>query len=283
MYNPPTMSKNDTLQRFIFENKPIRGVLIHLSASFSAITSLHAYPESINNLLGEALASAAILCSGLKTEGRLTVQFQGTGAVKLLTASCTHENHLRGLAEYDDTADDMDLTQALKAGKLAITFTPDKGKPYQGIVDIEHGAIPRAIETYLTQSEQLQSRLFLHTTATNVSGLFLQVLPGPKTENDIEHIMILAETLTEYELATFDNATLLHRLFHEENIRLFDEESLSFRCTCSRERSENAIRLMGKSEINAILRENHVVDVCCEFCNAHYVFKRLDVENIFGV
>lgn len=275
------MSETDTLQSVIFENRPIRGELIHLSASFQAITKGRDYPANINRLLGEALASSVLISGIIKNPGRLTLQFQGQGNLRLLTASCTHEYHIRGLAQYDTMVDDKVLASALEKGQFAITFQPEKGKPYQGIVAIEDGSIALAAQTYFEQSEQLPSRFFLAVNDTQAAGLLLQTLPGNvDTENNWEHVTTLAQTITSEELLNLQNKTLLHRLFHEDDIRLFEKEPVSFRCTCSQTRSENALRLMDPAEIENLLQEKQVIDVCCEFCNTHYTFDHVDTERL---
>lgn len=277
------MAQNDTLQSFIFENRSVRGEIIHLTQSFKAVVKDRNYPSSIQALLGEALASAAIICGLLKAKGRLTVQFQGTGDLQLLTASCTDEYHLRGLARYEQEIDENTLTNALQAGKLAVTFQPENGKPYQGIVDIAHESISRAIETYFKQSEQLPSKLFIAVNENKVSALFLQALPNADLlSDDWQHAVTLAQTITPDELLSLENKILLHRLFNEDDLRLFNKNPVSFQCTCTRARSENAIKLLGETDARQLAEEKTVVDVTCEFCNSRYNFDKVDIIKIFS-
>lgn len=274
------MIQNDTLQSFIFENRPARGEWVHLRASYQKIIEQHRYPAPISQLLGEALVCATLVSGMIKIPGRFTLQFQGTGLLRLLTASCTHEHHIRGLAQYDESVDESsrDLFQL---GKLTITFQPETGSPNQGIVAITGGDIAAAVEQYFQQSEQLPTRLFVAVNESGASGLLLQTLPGKEDAlNDWEHLTILAQMMEAEELLTLPNDVLLHRLYHEEDIRLFAQDSVSFRCTCTRARSENAIRLMDKNDINELLQEKPTIDVCCEFCNAHYDFDQVDIAQL---
>src|SRR5580692_9179349 len=95
------MSDQDYLQRFIFENAPVRGELIRLNKSFQTIMDQHAYPKAIRQLLGEALCIAGLLSAIIKFNGRLTVQFRGRGPLKMLLAQCDNHFHMRGLAKWD--------------------------------------------------------------------------------------------------------------------------------------------------------------------------------------
>ena len=72
--------------------------------------------------------------------------------------------------------------------------------------------------------------------------------------------------------------TLLHRLFHEENLRLFEPEPVAFRCTCSRSRIEETLRTLGQGEVESILADQGAIEVTCEFCNRAYQWDRVDAR-----
>ena len=74
---------------------------------------------------------------------------------------------------------------------------------------------------------------------------------------------------------------LIHRLYHEEDVRLFEREPVSFRCSCSAERVENMIRNLGAEEAQSIIAEEGAINVTCEFCNAKYYYDSVDVEALF--
>ena len=74
---------------------------------------------------------------------------------------------------------------------------------------------------------------------------------------------------------------VLHRLFHEDDLRLFESEPMCFRCNCSRERIESVLISLGQEEVNSIVKEKGKVEINCEFCNAHYELDKIDVEALF--
>ena len=82
-------------------------------------------------------------------------------------------------------------------------------------------------------------------------------------------------------LGALDHLTQLTRLFHEEEVRIFDPLSVEFKCTCSRERSGNAIRSVGQEEAEDILKDKGKISMDCQFCSAHYNFKAVDVAELF--
>jgi molecular chaperone Hsp33 len=87
--------------------------------------------------------------------------------------------------------------------------------------------------------------------------------------------------LKSEELLTLPAAELVHRLYHEEDIRLFDAQTVAFRCTCSRENVGRMLQMLGRDEVGSILAERGEIEVHCEFCNERYVFDSVDAEAVF--
>jgi molecular chaperone Hsp33 len=111
----------------------------------------------------------------------------------------------------------------------------------------------------------------------------LQELPSQEGQpNDWDTIEILASTVTAKEMFELDCHELLYRLFNEEDIRLFEAEEVAFECSCSRERIEKTLRAMGEEELHAILNEQEIIAVTCEFCSETYRFYDADVEKLLN-
>src|SRR6204780_940547 len=94
------MHDRDCLHRFIFEQYPIRGHLVHLDAAWRALTEHREYPPAIRDTLGEAVAASLLLAATIKFDGVLSLQLQGDGPVHLMLAQCTSGLGVRGLARY---------------------------------------------------------------------------------------------------------------------------------------------------------------------------------------
>ena len=93
---------------------------------------------------------------------------------------------------------------------------------------------------------------------------------------------LLASTVKPSELLELPAEAVLHRLFHEESVRLFDSEPLAFRCGCSRTRIEDMLRVMGEPEVQAIVSEQGALEVTCEFCNRTYRLDTVDAGQLFA-
>lgn len=290
------MIENDVLRRFIFENAPVRGEYIRLHETFNTIVHQHDYPPLIKTLLGEALCVVGLLAAVIKFNGRLSVQFRGNGAIKFFLAQCDNQFNMRALAKWEgDIGSEAELVAALKQGTLAILLDSELHRNrYQGIVAWCGHSLAESIEGYFKNSEQLPTKLWLRVENGSAAGLLLQVVPaaeGSKAHIAMEkeitdphwaRLIAQAEKLHPKDMLELSYEDLLRKIYPLEDIRVFKELPVQFRCSCSRQRGEDAISLLGKEEAEEELKDKQVLDVTCDFCNTKYTFDKVDVAKIFA-
>jgi len=275
----------DSLQRFLFEGVRVRGEIVHLDATWRAVLERHAYPETLRTAMGELMAAAALLSATLKFNGSLIMQVQGTGPVKLIVVECTSDQTMRATAKWDGELTASGFRELVGDGRFVITLVPaDAKQTYQGVVELKGSSVGAVLEHYMATSEQLETRLWLAADTMHAAGMLLQRMPGaPDQDPDVWNRAVkLGETVTSGELLTLPARQVIHRLYHAEDIRVFEERVVSFRCSCSRERVVNMLRMLGRQEVKSILDERGAVEVNCEFCNRRYVFDPVDAEQIFA-
>jgi molecular chaperone Hsp33 len=283
----------DLLHRFLFERLPVRGHLVRLDASWRAAIEHHEYPEGISAALGEAMAASALMAGALKFEGRLSLQFEGPGPVRLMLAQCTHRHAIRGVARHDSLPPGEALAEGLFGdGQLAVTIEQQEGgERYQGVVPLESEKLATNLEAYFERSEQLPSKLVLAATPDRAAGLLLQrVALGDagtaarvaEADDAWRRLGLLAATVTARELLDLPCRELLRLLFREDDIRLFEGTPVFFQCSCSRERVAGILQALGGEEVQALLRERGDVEVRCEFCNRAWRFDAVDVAGLFS-
>lgn len=278
----------DTLHRFLFEEMPVRGEIAHLDSSWRAALEQIDYPPVIRDLLGEAMAAAVLLASSLKFEGGLTLQLQGGRPLTLLVVQCTSSLNLRGIAHWEGEEEGLpagSLRQLIgDEARMAVTIEQkDRAERYQGIVPLEGETLAECFESYFYRSEQLPTRIFLAANSGCAAGMLLQVLPGSESaQDDWQHVTTLGETISANELLELDAPNILHRLYHEDDVRLFEGSPVSFRCSCTRERIADMLKSLGSEEVHGIIEEQGAVEVGCEFCGREYVFDKVDVEEVFA-
>jgi len=278
----------DQGQRFLFDEFAIRGELVQLTDTTREIFNNHEYPKPVKKLIGEFVAAAAMLSATIKFEGSLILQVKGEGQVTMLMAECRNQQELRAIARYSENSDSGQ--PILGKGQMAIIIEPDEGERYQGIVRVEDNNLSQALEKYFLQSEQLRTRIWLHAQDDQAAGLLLQSMPESASESslsreseDWNRVCTLADTITPEELLALPSGQLLHRLFHQEKLRLFEAKPLTFKCTCSKERSTNTLVSLGETDVRTLLAEQDgTIEINCQFCHAKYRFDEPELNKVFG-
>ncbi|RMT87106.1 hypothetical protein ALP39_02304 [Pseudomonas marginalis pv. marginalis] len=281
----------DFTQRFIFDESDARGEMVSLELSYAEVLAKHAYPEPVAQLLGELMAAAALLVGTMKFDGLLILQARSEGPIPLLMIECSSERDIRGLARYDADliAADATLADLMPNGVLALTVDPTVGQRYQGIVDLDGKTLSECFTNYFVMSQQVGTKFWLNADGKRARGMLLQQLPADRIKDDDDraeswrHTIALADTLKAEELLGLDNETILHRLYHEDPVRLFDAQSLRFHCSCSRERSGNALVSLGLEDAqNLVVEHGGNIEIDCQFCNQRYLFDAADVTQLFA-
>ena len=299
-----TVDSKDTLQKFIFDNAAVRGELVEISDTWREIQARHGYPKAVRAMLGEMVAASALLSANLKFNGSIVMQIHGDGPVRLMVVECDADLRIRAtakLAPDAEIADDATLGSLLNAngkGRFVITLDPkDKvpgQQPYQGVVPLIGDNVATVIENYMLRSEQMDTKLWLAADDGVARGLLLQKLPRNSAiegqveqateEEDLEtwnRAIALGGTLKREELLTTDVPTLIRRLFWEETIRVFDPAHPEFRCTCSREKVGDMLKMLGRDEVESALADLGQLGINCDFCGKHYGFDAVDCAQLF--
>ncbi|MGL6030243.1 MAG: Hsp33 family molecular chaperone HslO [Legionella sp.] len=279
------MKEADSLQRFIFEHANIRGEIVHLEHTYQTVMSQRDYPAMVKHLLGEAMVSCLLLASSIKFEGSLSLQFQGDHRLPLLLVQCDHELHIRAYAKYEDGLTVEDYAGAFLTGQMALTINQfNQTQAYQSVVPIQSTSMSENLMNYFAQSEQIATRVWLAVNEHMAAGMLLQLMPGEDSserEHFWEYATQLGQTVTEEELLTIDNKTLLYRLYNEEDIRVFEPRAALFQCRCTPERMKHVLTILGEAQAQELIAEQGSISMNCDFCNQQYSFDAIDVTMLF--
>lgn len=277
----------DALTRFMFEHAPVKGGIVQLQDVWKTVQSHADYPAPLKKALGELLAAAALLTSNIKFEGSLVLQLQGDGPVRLIVVEATSKKTLRATAKWEgDIPDSESLSDLIGKGRFVMTLDQSQAgrQNYQGIVPLEGDTVAETLTRYMQSSEQLDTRVYLAADDQRSAGFLLQRMPDkPDQDGDTwNRATLLADTLKPDELLGLPTGDILMRLFHEETLRQFEQEPLSFACTCSREKVGGMLKMLGEDEVNGILLEQGKVEINCEFCDKQYHFDPVDIAQLFS-
>jgi molecular chaperone Hsp33 len=169
-----------------------------------------------------------------------------------------------------------------REGFLTVTKDLRLKEPYNGVVKLYTGEIASDIAYYLTESEQIPSAVglgvFVETdgSVTASGGFLVQSLP-PADEALIDSLAGRIENMPPITRQLKEGKTpedLLAAVFDGVPYRTIEARQLSFRCSCSSARIEQALITLGRSQIEEIIKGQEVFDISCHFCNRSYVFRK---------
>jgi molecular chaperone Hsp33 len=284
--------KTHELRRFFFVGAPIRGTWVRLHPNAGELFGWDEQPADVAALLARMLAATAMIADGLKFDGSVSLQLRGTAGLRSAMAECRQRSDLRGIARVDEApAAGTDRVGSLRgAGQLALNLIPEDGQMYQGLIPLEDESLESSLARYFHASEQVPTWLKLAFSRDQVTGLLLQRLPDEDFASDLmldqnadqwRAAESLAATAREEELTTLSAEALLRRLFPGQTLRLLDARTLRFTCTCTSERSDNALRMLSRQELLEQVAADGNIQVTCEFCGRCYAYDRTDIHLLF--
>lgn len=277
-----------------------RGRLVRLGAAADSVLAAHALPAAAADVLGQALALAALIGSALPAEGKLILQTKTNGPVSFLVADYEAPGRIRGYARFD-AAGLASTGEARRSsadvigdGHLAITIDPGAGTDrYQAVTALDRVTLSAAAEQYFENREALPTLVRLAVArhyangawSWRAGGLMVQSLGETErgeedSSEDWNRVRTLAATVEDQELLDpmLSAERLLLRLFHEEGVRVERADPIQRYCRCSRERVAGVITSFGPKEIADMRNDDGRIVVTCEFCAAAYDFDPADFE-----
>jgi molecular chaperone Hsp33 len=277
--------QTDYVQRFLFEDLDIKGRLVCLTGAWQRMLDGRDYPEHIAALLGHTTALNVLLGANQKGSGRVTLQVQGSGPVRLLVADCTAELRIRGMASFRKPAEGFNERALLGDGRLSVTLEDLKsGQFYQSLVPLEGETLEQIFEHYLSQSEQATAFLRLRADSAALCGLLLEKLPRAdlRDPDGWDRVRHLAETLRLDDSRNTQPYDLLTRIFPEELMRVFRLYAVEYHCPYDEGKVKDMLLGLGKSEVESILAEQGEVVIRNEMCNHEYRFDARAIAELFA-
>ena len=275
---------SDHLIPFLIENRGVRGFASEIQSGIADMFGWRHYSPDVSRQLGHALAATPLLAADVRDEGRFNIQFKGHGALQMLVTQIDEQLNLRGMAKSVEGAAG-DFSALMQGGLLACLVEPRSGaERHQAIVEIRGDSLAAALEGYFEQSAQLPTLIRLGARTDRFAGLLLQRQPegiGLDADN-WAHVQALFATLSEAELLDTDPLTLLHRLFAQDQVRVFPARPLRLVCRCSHAGISAMLLALGEDDLRQVLTERGEIEVTCEFCGKTYSYSDIEVGQLLA-
>ena len=259
------------------------------------IRRIHGTYPVVTAALGRLALGTSLLGFGLKgKEDTVTVRIDGGGPAGMLT--CVSDSYGNVRADVinpqvelpPNAAGKLDVGGAVgRDGTLSVIKDLGLKEPYVGQVPIVSGEIAEDITSYLAISEQVPSVCALGVLVdTDLSvkcagGFLIQLLPFASDEviSQIEKNISGMQSATALleQGRTCEEISMMALEGLEPNV--LDDFEVSYRCTCSRERTERMLISLGMEELSDLKKEEQT-EVRCHFCGKTYTFTSQDIDEL---
>ena len=237
--------------------------------------------------LGRTLCAASLLGESMKEEkASLTIRINGGGPIGSVVAVSDHEGYVRGYVDNPHVHLPLRQDGKLNVGGAVgrdgtLTVSRDIGlkEPYIGSTALISGEIAEDLTAYLLSSEQVPSACALGVLVDTdrsikaAGGFLVQLMPGADEAliDKLEENIFLMDQLTTI-LDEDGSEAIFAQVLKGLEYHMVGEAPVGYRCPCSRERVEQALRTLEESDLNEMIDSGEVIRVSCEFCGTEYRF-----------
>lgn len=257
---------------------------------------IHKTSAVVTAALGRMLTAVSMMGNMLKgKDNTISLKIDGGGPAGAITVSADSTGNVRGYAQNSVVEiplkpnGKLDVSGAVgQAGSLFVVKDLGMKEPYNGFVPIVSGEIAEDITSYYATSEQIPTVCALGVlvnpdlSVKKAGGYILQLLPFTEDEiiTKIENNLARVKPVTQLLDEGMDIEDIVRDVLQGFDVEVIYEETVEYKCKCSREKIEATLAGLGKSELEEMYKDLPQVDVKCHFCNTDYSFSKTDIKNI---
>ena len=243
--------------------------------------------------LGRLATAGCIMGAMLKGEDdSLTLRVNGGGPAGTMVVAADYRGNVRCYTEHPEVDlplkpnGKLDVSGYVgKDGFLGVVKDLGLKEPYATQVPIVSGEIAEDITSYYAVSEQIPTVCALGVlvdrdwTVKAAGGYIIQLVPpiNEKAIDIIEKNIADMQSVTQMMEAGLSSEQIALKGLEGLDGEVLDSWDVSYKCKCSRERTEEMLISLGRDELNKLAAEDEKTEVCCHFCDKKYYFTRDEI------
>jgi molecular chaperone Hsp33 len=287
----------DNIDIFLLNNGTLRGALLHGTTLVNEMKVNHNLGILETLTLGHAYMAAGLMTSMIKGNDRVSFSIECGGPIKGLSVEANAKGDVRGYLFANpipilEPVESFDLSPFFGPGFLGVTKHLESSKqPFTGRVMLQHGRIAKDLAHYFLESEQINTAFILSIyfdkegKTVGAGGLFLQALPGAENMavESLESVIDKMPSLGKYFAAGGISERLIKESFKGFSPELIGKRSVSFNCSCTKERFTSFIASMNQKNKDEILKNGPFpLITTCHNCSTDYEFSKDELQAIFS-
>lgn len=285
----------DYIIRATAGNGSIRAFAAISTNTVEKARQIHQTTPVASAALGRMLTAAAMMGAMLKSEKDLiTLQITGDGPLKGVLVTSDSKSNVKGYVVNPDVdiplkADGkLNVGGAIGNGSLRVIKDIGLKEPYSGSIELVSGEIADDITYYFAKSEQVPSSVGLGVlvdtdlTIKHSGGFIIQLMPDAPEDviDKLEKKLLTIPYITDMLNSGLDAEKILETILGDFGLEILDKTGMDYKCSCNRQRVEQAIVSLGKKELAKIIEEDKKASLTCQFCNKVYEFNEEELKKL---
>lgn len=264
----------------------------------SKAEKLHQTSAVCTAALGRLLTATSMMGDMLKgKDNTITVKIDGKGPSSSVIAVSDSCGNVRGYIVNPRVEiplkpnGKLDVCGAVGTeGTLYVIKDLGLKEPYNGFVPISSGEIAEDIAAYYAISEQIPTVCALGVlvnpdlSVRKSGGYIIQLLPSAENDDTIitrlENNIRKMKSVTELLDSGMDIEDIVRIALEGFEVEVLDTYNAEYKCSCSTERYEKALKSLGKEELVNLAEESDETKLVCQFCNKKYVFTKSELLSL---
>ena len=290
------MFENDHILRVTALDGMIRAFFITDRDTVEYARKAHNTSPVVTAALGRLMTGALMMGADMKgVEDTVTLRVEGDGPIKGMTVVADSRGNAKGfpmeplvIIPANDKGK-LDVGGAVGKGTLSVIKDMGMKEPYTGQVPLISGEIAEDLTYYFAASEQIPSSVALgvlmnkENTVRRAGGFMIQLMPGADEDvlSRLEERLASMKSVTACLDEGMGPEDIMMLLLSDMEPEINDRLPVRFKCSCSREKMENAIISIGRKDLKSLIDEGEPVEAVCHFCGTRYRFDMPELRQLW--